>query len=203
MSDEALLQRSQIARLQKPSKRTLTASRDYVQGSFSKGSTAAAIPIIEGSAREYLEDEVDLVALNKPAEEDYLSRIAHASWPVWGNRNNDPFNRTLVYKNANVGRAVAAIGLILAAVLLVGAIVHLYFVRSPSAKLGLVAMYALLFALSVAFCTNAKRVEVFAATAAYAAVLVVFVSGDLGGANTEQCLIPLEGGIFKVVKCPP
>jgi hypothetical protein len=186
MSDEALLQRSQIARLQKPSKRTLTASRDYVQGSFSKGSTAAAIPIIEGSAREYLEDEVDLVALNKPAEEDYLSRIAHASWPVWGNRNNDPFNRTLVYKNANVG-----------------AIVHLYFVRSPSAKLGLVAMYALLFALSVAFCTNAKRVEVFAATAAYSAVLVVFVSGDLGGANTEQCLLPLEGGIFKVVRCPP
>jgi hypothetical protein len=64
-------------------------------------------------------------------------------------------------------------------------------------------MYTLLFASSVAFCTNARRVEVFAATAAYAAVLVVFVSGDLGGANTEQCLIPLEGGIFKVIRCPP
>jgi hypothetical protein len=146
---------------------------------------------------------VDLVALNKLAEEDYLSRIAHAYWPVRGKRNNDPFNRTLIYKNVNICRAVTAIGLMLAAMLLVGAIVHLYFVLDPAAKLGFVAMYTLLFASSVAFCTNARRVEVFAATAAYAAVLVVFVSGDLGGANTEQCLIPLEGGIFKVVRCPP
>lgn len=35
--------------------------------------------------------------------------------------------------------------------------------------------------LSVCALTRARRVEVFAATAADAAVLVVFVSGDLGG----------------------
>ena len=49
---------------------------------------------------------------------------------------------------------------------------------------------------------NKRKAEVFAATAAYAAVLVVFVSSDLGGMNTVQCLIQLEGGIFKVVGCP-
>lgn len=42
----------------------------------------------------------------------------------------------------------------------------------------------------------------FAATAAYAAVLVVFVSGDIGGARQAQCLVQLEGGIFKMVQCP-
>jgi hypothetical protein len=50
-------------------------------------------------------------------------------------------------------------------------------------------------------CTNARRAEVFAATAAYAAVLVVFVSGDLGGSKSEQCLVQLEGGAFKMVSC--
>ena len=92
--------------------------------------------------------------------------------------------------------------MVLAAVLLIGAIIHLYLVVDRAAKLGFIAMYTSLFASSVAFCTNARRVEVFAATAAYAAVLVVFVSGDLGGNKAEQCLIQLEGGIFKVVVCP-
>ncbi len=40
------------------------------------------------------------------------------------------------------------------------------------------------FAISVGLLTNARRAEVFAATAAYAAVLVVFVSGNLGNAGS-------------------
>ena len=107
-----------------------------------------------------------------------------------------------MYKNLHIVQAVAAIDLTLAAILLIGAIVSLYYVSSPRAKLALVAVYTLVFAMSVALCTNARKAEVFAATAAYAAVLVVFVSGDLGDTKAEQCLIQLEGGIFKVVNCP-
>ncbi len=44
--------------------------------------------------------------------------------------------------------------------------------------MGLIAMFTLLFAGIIALVTNAKRGEIFGATAAYAAVLVVFVSGD-------------------------
>ena len=159
------------------------------------------MPIIEGSAQAYLDVELDLVALNNLAEEDYLSRMLHAYWPFQKGRSKDPFDRTMVYKYSHISRAVSTVGLVLAAVLLIGAIIHLYLVVDPAAKLGFVAMYTLLFASSVAFCTNARRVEVFAATAAYAAVLVVFVSGDLGGSKAEQCFIQLEGGIFKIVKC--
>lgn len=90
----------------------------------------------------------------------------------------------------------------LAAILLIGAILSLHIVTSSKTKLGLVAMYTLLFALSVALLTNARRAEVFAATAAYAAVLVVFMSRDLGGSRSEQCLILLENGIFKTARCP-
>jgi hypothetical protein len=77
-----------------------------------------------------------------------------------------------------VQRVVVTVSTIFAAVLLVGATTSLYFVRRPGAKLGLLAAFTSLFAASVGGLTSARRQEVFAATAAYAAVLVVFVSGD-------------------------
>jgi len=43
-----------------------------------------------------------------------------------------------------------------------------------------------LFATCVGWLTNARRDQIFAATAAYAAVLVVFVSGTLGGAGAPN-----------------
>jgi hypothetical protein len=76
--------------------------------------------------------------------------------------------------------AVAVISIVLAAILLIGAITSLYFVTKPAARLGMIGAFTVLFALSVGVMTNATRAEVFTATAAYAAVLVVFVSGNLG-----------------------
>ncbi|KAF0636552.1 hypothetical protein FPSE5266_08069 [Fusarium pseudograminearum] len=75
---------------------------------------------------------------------------------------------------------ISYISTVLAAVLLIGAIVILYNINSDNLKLGLIALFTVLFSASVGLLTNAKRAEVFGATAAYAAVLVVFVSGDLG-----------------------
>ena len=46
----------------------------------------------------------------------------------------------------------------------------------------------MLFAVCVGWLANAKRDQTFAATAAYAAVLVVFVSGTLGGAPNSNVL---------------
>jgi len=80
--------------------------------------------------------------------------------------------------------AVAFISTVIAAFLLIGAITSLYFVTNPGAKLSMIAGFTVLFAISVVLLTNAKRSEVFAATAAYSAVLVVFVSGNLGSTNT-------------------
>ena len=73
--------------------------------------------------------------------------------------------------------------MILAAVLLFGAIYNLYRVRDDQKRLGLIAGYTLAFAICVGLVTNSRRSEVFAACAAYAAVLVVFVSGNIGAAN--------------------
>ena len=56
---------------------------------------------------------------------------------------------------------------ILAALLLVGAITSLYAVESPEKKLVMIGIYTLIFAGVVGVLTNARRAELFAATAAY------------------------------------
>ncbi|KAL8933387.1 MAG: hypothetical protein Q9211_005810 [Gyalolechia sp. 1 TL-2023] len=75
---------------------------------------------------------------------------------------------------------VALIDVALAAVLLFGAVCNLYYVTSEKKRLGLIAGYTAAFAACVGLMANARKSEVFAACAAYAAVLVVFVSGNLG-----------------------
>jgi hypothetical protein len=54
----------------------------------------------------------------------------------------------------------------LAALLLIGAIVVLYNIKTDDLKLGLIALFTIIFAASVGLLTNARRAEVFGATAA-------------------------------------
>ena len=54
----------------------------------------------------------------------------------------------------------------MAGVLLVGAIISLYFVTGPEVRLGLLTMWTVLFAFSVSVLSTASRSELFAATAA-------------------------------------
>jgi hypothetical protein len=62
---------------------------------------------------------------------------------------------------------VSYVSTILAAFLLVGAILALHSVSSDNVKLGLLSLFTVVFAASVGLLTNAKRSEVFGATAAY------------------------------------
>jgi hypothetical protein len=188
--------------MSKPKERPLTAFRHYLKGSAYPKETGEPMGLISGRAKAFLDDRSDLLTLVKSSEEDYLSRFLQDHWLLRKRKAVDPFDCTAIYENSHVIRTVAVLSMILAAILLIGAIVNLYFVSNLKAILGLVAMYTTLFASSVALCTNARRAEVFAATAAYAAVLVVFVSGNLGGIQSEQCLIQLEGGIWKTIICP-
>jgi hypothetical protein len=60
---------------------------------------------------------------------------------------------------------IAIVSTINAAALLIGAIVSLYTVASPRKKLGIIAGFTSLFAINVGVLTNARRAELFAATA--------------------------------------
>ena len=77
------------------------------------------------------------------------------------------------------------INILLAAAFLFGAIYTLFYVQRNQVKLGLIAGYTVAFAMAIGLVTNAKRAEIFGACAAYAAVLVVFVSGDLANGKSQ------------------
>ena len=84
---------------------------------------------------------------------------------------------------------VAILNVLVAAVLLFGAILNLYFVVDEQKRLGLIAGYTIAFATCIGLVTKAKRSEVFGASAAYTATLVVFVSGNLGSSGVDvRCM---------------
>jgi uncharacterized membrane protein len=84
-----------------------------------------------------------------------------------------------------LNRVVTFCVLVLAAILLVGAIWFLWLVQikqpHQSAQLALLTIFIIAFGFALNFMTAATRDQVFGATAAYAAVLVVFV-----GTNTNR-----------------
>lgn len=61
---------------------------------------------------------------------------------------------------------MATLGVLIAAILLVGAIINLYLVQNNNVRLGLIGGYTATFALSVGVLTNARRAELFGSTAA-------------------------------------
>ncbi|KAF8858324.1 hypothetical protein BDZ45DRAFT_726129 [Acephala macrosclerotiorum] len=126
------------------------------------------------------EKEHDLVALRVPADQDRLSTFINNNFGVFF-QTSAPDGRIIYTSEAAISRFVAILSTILAAVMLFGAIISLYVVKSEKALLGMLSGWTVLFAACVGLLTNARRDQVFGSTAAYAAVLVVFVSGNLGG----------------------
>jgi len=180
----------------------LSTFRDYVDGESVKVLGAGGGPIIHGKARHFLEDKVELVALRKAIEDDPLSKLLQDNWAFQKRAATDPFDRTTIYKSKYVVRTVAAIAMVIATLLLIGATVGLSLVSDTRARLGMIAVFTLLFALSMVLLTNAKKAEIYTATAAYAAVLVVFVSGDLGDSGNDRCFIQLADRLLTQIKCP-
>jgi hypothetical protein len=71
------------------------------------------------------------------------------------------------------------ITVIAASLVIDGAIVVLYIVTDQKIRLGLMALFTTIFAASLAVMTDGRRTDIILATAACAAVLVVFVSQGL------------------------
>ena len=70
------------------------------------------------------------------------------------------------YPDATIRHIVSFISVLLAALLLVGAIMSFYFVTKQAARMGLLAGFTTLFAGSIGLLTNARKVDIYAATAA-------------------------------------
>ncbi|KAL2845201.1 hypothetical protein BJY01DRAFT_214391 [Aspergillus pseudoustus] len=183
---ETILLDSALLSMPRPSKRTYEAFRNhYHHGSSSSSSGAPSnrFSVLQGNSETIYTDRDDLVALVRPPVEDRISSFLrdHCSLLFMDRKRTGTANSSpLVYLSSTRIAVIAAIlNIILAAAMLFGSIFNLYYVEGPKKRLAIVAAYTVAFALCVGLLTNAGRAEVFAASAAYAAVLVVFVSGNL------------------------
>lgn len=84
------------------------------------------------------------------------------------------------YSSTTVSRLVTTSIVLLASLVMNGAIVALYVVTNQGVRLGMIAVFTSLFAMSLAILTDGRQTDIILATAACAAVLVVFVSTNTG-----------------------
>ena len=164
-------------------------------------------PALGGYDSERLENEMDLLTLKPPHERDFLSRFLynHPGWlkvsissPLISTAINIQRSTQLPgglehFDEGHIYWAVATISTALSVILLIGAIVTLRLVQDEDTRIGLIVAFTVLFGAALGLFTNARRAEVFGATAAYAAVLVVFVSSDIGGSSASTCECVLTG----------
>ncbi|PVH73724.1 hypothetical protein DL98DRAFT_606338 [Cadophora sp. DSE1049] len=169
--EEALLRRNEVLKLEKPEKVPFNAFKAWFRG--------GQIPKLWGSGFRTLHNEDDMISLGTQTEPDRMSSLIHRclGYRLRVERKTPKsWGQMYCYPVQRVTLIVAIMSMLCSASLLVGAIMALYFVKPIGVRLGIVGVFTLLFAASIALLTHARRVEVYGATAAYAAVLVVFIS---------------------------
>ena len=163
---EALVRQNQVLKMQKPGNRVYDVYSKWLNKNK---------PLI-GYGKNLLQEPRDFVALAPPEDSDRLSMVVRSiAGRCWGYSKVDD---VIYFSDETVHKIIGGVSILLAAFLLEGAIVALYLVANPHLRLGLIAVFVVLFAGGIGLLSNAKRSEMFAATAAYAAVLVVFISGS-------------------------
>jgi hypothetical protein len=108
-----------------------------------------------------------------------------------GHRLHDPISLAeasvkipiIHYSDDKLAATVNIICTILSSLLPTLPIFALYFIQSPLARMTAIAAFSLLFSLVISLIANARRVDCFAATTAFAAVQVVFVGTAI---NSKQ-----------------
>ncbi|KAH7324249.1 hypothetical protein B0I35DRAFT_423794 [Stachybotrys elegans] len=182
---EALISESAISLLPPPDRRTLKAFRtNFFHGPPGDG---RSFPMLGGYSSSLYDDTEDLVVLHTSEPPDRLTTFVQDYFGYLFTEkagHGDIVSPLVGYASGKrIAMFISILSIVLAALLLVGAILILHRTESEDLKLGLVALFTIIFAATIGLLTNARKAEVFGATAAYAAVLVVFVSGDIGSAS--------------------
>ncbi|KAK5654078.1 hypothetical protein OQA88_7758 [Cercophora sp. LCS_1] len=161
-----------ILSLHPPQRRSLKYLKE-VFGNRTPGDTAAREPMIRGEMGRHLDDEGDLSLVSPPLEQDRLTALLEGrlAWLVRGKTEDGKVSPYISHRKVEV--IVTTITIALAAAFLVGAMIGLFYLEVHFWRLIVVMILVILFALSLGLLTNARRQDIFASTAAYAAVLVV------------------------------
>ncbi|CAG7561059.1 unnamed protein product [Fusarium equiseti] len=170
LKEYTLVFESTLATIPPPGRKILKAFRmNFFHG---RPEEAGAFPTLGGHGAHLYDDADDLLVLHTRELPDRLTMFVQDYFGfLFEDREQDECGGTT---GTSVGYAsgqkisafISYSSTILAALLLTGAIVILYNTNSDNLKLGLIALFTILFSASVGLLTNAKRAEVFGATAA-------------------------------------
>ena len=165
--------------LQRPSSQV----NDAFQSHFYNRHKKTQFPTLVGFSADLYDDDFrqDLVALTSRRDDDRLTTFLRNRFPKLFRRQRESGSSVAYLSENRLGVFVGTVNVLMAASMLFGAIYNLYYVKNQENRLGLIAGYTIAFAFCIGLLTNARRSEIFGACAAYAAVLVVFVSGNLAG----------------------
>ncbi|KAF3058688.1 hypothetical protein GL218_05839 [Daldinia childiae] len=186
----------------------ITVNPDYEAFIFRKFDRLSARNLLHLESRlVYLEYKLDQADKQAALGSDNETRRSIRAWEAFEQNSKDEtrpehdrmkmveevserlkeYHETEHINENHVTWVTTTISTVVAAILLLGAIVLLRLLDQDNAQLGMIALFTVLFAGSVAVLTNARRTEIFAATAAYAAVLVVFVSSPSSNHEMGNC----------------
>lgn len=205
---EALIANAEVLSLSRPSKQTMTALSNTFHSRLKTQRISDDIseidPVLLGSGSQLFPTltrrskmpSTDHVSLKRVPEPDFLTYFLKTYCSsLFRTRSRPPPTQGLTHISSSQVRhysierlnfTASFITTLLSAVLLFLPIYILYHVSSnqPGLTLGLIALFTCLFAGTIALVTGARRAEIFGACAGYAAVLVVFVSGDFANGNS-------------------
>lgn len=206
---EALIQENTLLSMHHPSQQTMTALSNYFHTRTTMADArSSTYPMLSGASSQlyppgmssYQIDQSDYVSLSQSYGSDLLThflktycarlfRVRPPS-PVLPQHegvtiSHLPRSQATHYSIQRVRFVASFITTLTAAILLFLPIYTLYHTAAatPALTLGLIALFTILFAGAIVVMTQARRAEVFGACAGYAAVLVVFVSGDFVGSS--------------------
>lgn len=131
--------------------------------------------------------EADIVALLPRKKKDmFTNLIANQGMTKWFQYRLDRFRKPssttglVAYEENTLSRLTSLFSTAMASLLPITSIVILYYVQSMKARFGVIALFNVLLSCCLAFFTTARRTDIFAVTAAFSAVQVVFIqSGEI------------------------
>lgn len=127
-----------------------------------------------GLDKDVWDTGTDLLTLNPRVQDDPCSRWLSGSFVrfyhrVLGRRTKRELDLEpglFEYSDKQLLRASDVIGALLSSLLPISSLLALYFVSNLLARLGIVTAFTILFSMTLLLVTTARKVEVFAATAA-------------------------------------
>ncbi|CAG8952589.1 hypothetical protein HYFRA_00009695 [Hymenoscyphus fraxineus] len=184
--NDAVIQQAVLLGFSPPRAHDLQSLRDWIQRpQMGNYPLIGADRHTWGSLDSPIDPQTDLITLAPPTHNDIFTHwffetiipLLHRLPYAWSRaKEPDVESGIIMYRDEKMQRYTAFLTTVVASLLPTVAIVVLYCVQEMRVRLGLIVGFTMVFTACLVVFTAGRRGEVFAASSAFAAVQVVFVS---------------------------